>query len=938
MNKMRRDINILRRTAMAIIAIAFLLLFAIAPTTSVYASGHSYDSWVREKTGGYNTTSVISEAAPARTIDTVNGAQFVMKGTKGKPGVVQRKISEVVVYLGIEIFRALESGKIDASANGIIMGHITSGSGTSVFVFDLMANNVYGIAGALLYTIFRTLALVYLFILTLWRVIRAMFLGEMEAYRAMKDDIAGAVVVFLLLYLMPQMVDWVCTARNATSIYLYDNIVSQGLYDPTATTETTTVTQTQNVMGTSAQVEVSTALPGLPGTYYKVWEASPSLPNGIMFFMIAAVIPLVFIFNYLKIAVIQIVLFGSFPVFALLSLNDRGLLAKWMAIFFSNIFVPVIDLSIILLPTLVIKRIDIAGLEDGFLKACIIVALFVSLIPARNQLLNMLGNGFGVKPGSIGGALALGAAAIGGIKAAAGGIGEAVGGAAGIAEGATARDEANTRMEDFLSNLDNNPSGSFADKDKAESETSADRNEDGSLKDVDNAPEANGDKKAEDYLNDDDKGGASQSMDDEIQQEYDQAPEMDMGDDEGPTVTVTSGAESPESDAEGGNGDNSTPGEAVVKGENSPADLEDFAVPQGMVDNAGSVDEDKVASRTEMNDAIKAPADLGDFAVSQGITGNGGSIDEDKVASRTEMNDAIKGVIRKDIEASGAAATAAAGIAKGEEVIKGALDRKADPMATRAADVKSASRKMDGKDIKGGGEPGRYENWNTKRLSNLEQLGIHQESMKSLDQSILREQNASREINTKLSATRQHLRELNDSKVSKGAYAKNHEILMREQKKYEEQLLTHEANISKYSEARVGIQSNIDRCRGIESEFAAIASEKGIPGAQTFKDAKSFADNLKVAERMRERASYKNFKTEGIKGYLTPEDRMRFERSENIRKIAKEIGQVGAVAAGSAVTAGIVMAASATGSEENMEQAADTMAKILIPGAKGKKG
>ena len=524
----------------------------------------------------------------------------------------------------------------------------------------------------------------------------------------------------------------------------------------------------------------------------------------------------------------------------------------------------------------------------------------------------MLGNSFGVKPGSIGGALALGAAAIGGIRAAAGGIGEAVSGGAGIAEGATARDEANTRMEDFMSSLDNIPGGSFADKDKAESETSADRNEDGSLKDIDNAPEVNGDKKAEDYLNDDDKGGASKSMDDEIQQEYDHAPEMDMGDGEGPTVavtgdgegptvTVTSDAESPESDAEGGKGDNSTPGEAVVKGDNPPADSGDFEVPQGMSDNAGPVD-------------------------------------EDKVTSRTEMNDAIKGVIRKDIEASGAAATAAAGIAKGEEVIKGALDRKADPMATRAADVKSASRKMDGKDVKGGGEPGRYENWNTKRLSNLEQLGIHQESMRSLDQSILHEQNARREVNTKLSSTRQNLQELNDrhgnGKISKSAYDKQYAILTREKEHYQKQLETHESNISKYSEARAGLQSNIDTCRGIESEFAAIASEKGIPGAQTFKDAQSFADNLKVAERMRERASYKNFKTEGIKGYLTPEDRMRFERSENIRKIAKGIGQVGAVAAGTAATAGAVMAASATGAEEDMEKTAQIFAREFVPNGK----
>ena len=957
MNKMRRDINILRRTAMAIIAIAFLLLFAIVPTTSVYASGHSYDSWVREKTGGYNTTQTVTQGFPAKSDAATDGLPDSANGG-GKPGVVQRKISEVIVDVGCFIAKALKSGKVDGSSTGIIMGHITSGSGTSIFVFDLMANNLYGIGGALLYTVFRTLALCFLFILTLWRVIRAMFLGEMEAYRAMKDDIAGAVIAFLLLYLMPQAVDWMCTARNATSIYLYDRIVGAGLFDPRATMGSISKTEYNKLVksvvsgGASGMADTFSPIPGagvisgkiadyaldktveyapdwmttteeipmssLDAVYYYIWEEHMSIPNGIAFFMVSSVVPLVYMFNYFKVAVIQVVLFGAFPVFALLGLRDKTLVGKWAAVFMTNIFIPVIDLSIMFLPALVMKKIDAGGLASGFLKSCIIIAIMVSVIPARNQLLNMLGNSFGVRPGSIGGALALGAAAIGGIRAAAGGIGEAVGGAAGIAEGKIAKDEANTRMDDFVKDLDNNGlKGTAADLDRAENEKNTGKNEDGTLNDIGDSNSADSEKKAGDYLNDDDKGGSAQDIDNDIKDEYDHAPNMGDGD---PNMGDGDGAGAYDYAPNMGEGD------GAGAEENTGTETEQIVQEMKSTEGEGMTPNEAAQQLVE-----QASANVDDFALPKGMSEEARFEEEDKVASKTEMNDAIKGAIKKDIETSGAVAAASAGIAKGGEIASGVIPRGDDKAANRAADVISASRKMDGNDVKNAKNGRRYENWNTKRLSNLEQIGIHQDAIKELDKSILQEQSARTLAQTNLNSVDKRISNLENKRakgnISKGAYEKDMRVLNKERESYDEQVRAHEKQIGDYKESRAGLQSRIETCRGIESEFAAIASERGIPGAQTYKDAQSFADSLKVAERMRERATYKNFKTEGVKGYLTPEDRMRFERSENIRKIVSGIGRAGGAAVGAGFT-GVAVAAAAAAGEENMEKVAVTSARV----------
>jgi|GEM_PF-4605355 len=417
-----------------ILFIFVLVSMILLNSMPIYAD--TFESWIRNKDSGYTH-------APGGTVKPLPSGAVVHGVAGGVPSAkddtndsFETRFSTWLVKLGAGISEEMKDGAIDGSATGIVMAHLTTGN--SFFVFDLTDTNIYGIIGATIYAALRTLVLAFLFIFVLCRLIMTLYEGDIHGLASLKEVLYSALLTMILMFIMPQIVDWVCTARDAVATSLYTKIlaISGGEGDAQA--------KMLNVQG-------------LELVYYNMWAANRSTGNAIIYLMVTVIVPLVYVVSYFKIAIQQTMLFGMYPAFALLGLGDSSLNGKWAVHFFSNAFVPTLDMVLMFIPALVSMAMAEAGMEDGFLKALIIMACFVSIVPVRNQIIAMLGNSFGVRP-SIGGALALGAAAIGGIKALSGSVAAATqGGRSNSSDSAAAKSETEPTMEEKRKDLQDVP-------------------------------------------------------------------------------------------------------------------------------------------------------------------------------------------------------------------------------------------------------------------------------------------------------------------------------------------------------------------------------------------------------------------------------------------------------------------------------------------------
>lgn len=390
-------------TYIALFIIAFFAFSAMMPGHRAEAG---YDSWVRNKESGNEPTVEGVQLSPGAEayVNQVPDPQ------EDKVGPIQEKISETFMELNVSIGKILKNSNVDASVTGVILGHITNSSGTSFFVFDLSDNNIYGVIGATLYVALRTLSLAFLFIIVLARLIVTLYEGDVKGLAAMKEILYGTIIVFLMIFLMPQIVDWVCTARNAIAAYLFEKIQGTNVNTPSTQQMNGAVPVLVGPVAVPVSVSMIVDISGMESVYYNMWAAHKSIFNCLIYFMAVDLLPLVFMVSYIKIAIIQTVLFAVYPAFAVLSVRDRQLSGKWAIHFFSNAFVPVLDIMLIFIPAIIIQAIDSGNLVGTMLKAVIVCVCFMSIVPVRNQILAMIGNQHGVRPG-IAGAVALGAAA-----------------------------------------------------------------------------------------------------------------------------------------------------------------------------------------------------------------------------------------------------------------------------------------------------------------------------------------------------------------------------------------------------------------------------------------------------------------------------------------------------------------------------------------------
>lgn len=391
-----------------------------------------YDSWVRgTPTHSNDGWRLVREEDEVTPIETDEEREQVSKSVlTTQPSATEKAFAEILANIANFIRKSLrttgdENGNtIDATASGIIMGKLMYG--TTFFVFDLTDNNIYGKIGASVYVLLRLIVFSALFLVTIWNVTKTLFMKTGSGLANVKDALLTTVMVMLLLFVMPQIVDFVCEVRDGLQVHMFrgmarltvgseDNSVNRlnalinieeeyyakyagGLLNPPE------IPLAQSPGSTAAMAEGGATEEALMGT--AVVEnrggGNPTVANALVFLLVCLV-PFVFIINYVKIAIQQLILFGLFPVFALAAPSNKKTIGEWSAVVFTNAFIPVIDLTIMMVPMLLIEAIEeyLGGhtTGEGLLKVIIVTTCMFSIIPIRNQLIQMFGNKFGFKGG-----------------------------------------------------------------------------------------------------------------------------------------------------------------------------------------------------------------------------------------------------------------------------------------------------------------------------------------------------------------------------------------------------------------------------------------------------------------------------------------------------------------------------------------------------------
>lgn len=345
-----------------------------------------------------------------------------------KVGDVEKALSAMFRNIGADIESLLDNSglNLDTIIYGRVNGHARDG--INWVSFELKYGNVYGIAGAIIYSILRGIVYVGLAGVFMWMLVKAAGSSSSKGYEKLKANIGNLLLVFLLLSVVPQIVDISLYIRDHALVGVSKiqdmpflagkNIFTEATDIQAPYTEAEYYQASQDKAniwanfnpgysgsGTSTYIptyDYSTARKivkeyerylelkdsiqgkkGIAGIYYKQAVMTEELVPAAMYLSLV-LLSLYFLFVYTSTAVCFLLAFGFFPVVALLSFMDNNLLKTWVKTIFSFILTPVVDAVVLVVPILVYA-----------LGAPTLVSFLVCMviIPSRSIVKNLIGVG-----------------------------------------------------------------------------------------------------------------------------------------------------------------------------------------------------------------------------------------------------------------------------------------------------------------------------------------------------------------------------------------------------------------------------------------------------------------------------------------------------------------------------------------------------------------
>ena len=240
---------------------------------------------------------------------------------------------------------------------------IGDGGINNPFHFTLENNNIYGYTSAVAYSAMRQIICVFMAIVFMLELAKCGLSTNGQDKARLKDYTVHFVFIFMLLYLMPNIVD----------LFIYVKSVALQKIGSSLSTEAGNFAITTNM--------------------WNIFTDDPSLITGVLY--LASVGLMVYMMAlYVGNALTCTVLFAFFPLVGILSVKDRGLLGAWLKQMLGTLFVPLFDGVLLFIPAMFFKyaTADITvGAEIAVYLIGLVMCFFI--IPSRKVILGALGLG-----------------------------------------------------------------------------------------------------------------------------------------------------------------------------------------------------------------------------------------------------------------------------------------------------------------------------------------------------------------------------------------------------------------------------------------------------------------------------------------------------------------------------------------------------------------
>lgn len=321
-----------------------------------YAENKSPSSWLYDQ----DQSSIYGDAGQ---VDLSNDEE----DEDEEPNIFEKLLIVPLNHLTGSLYFLLKKGHI--TLDSIIMGRV-DGHGVPIksntlgnhvvalFTFELAKGNVFGIISANVYAILRSVIYIIIVCAVFAKVVAAGWKGDgSRAMVAFKSAFSELIVMFLMLQLMPYLLDIIFYLRDVLLHMIYSGLVS----------------------GLGLDIdEVS----GIVDVFKEL--SSKSILNALMY-LGSVVITIWFMLQYIGLALSFCIYFFCFPFVCVNSLYSRNELMEWWKSVIGYAIVPIGDLVLLFIPA----AMGLIG--TSFTISAIQFCVCAMLIPARSVLRAAMG-------------------------------------------------------------------------------------------------------------------------------------------------------------------------------------------------------------------------------------------------------------------------------------------------------------------------------------------------------------------------------------------------------------------------------------------------------------------------------------------------------------------------------------------------------------------
>lgn len=330
-----------------------------------------------------------------------------------RPGNVEQNLAELVRDVTGGLRSILDGNTI--RFENIIYGRVKTGANAGLvvnnFSFELEKNNMYGIAGSMIFVLLRGIFVVGILVFFIYYLTKESMAVSARARSKLKENIGFVLLSIFLLYAMPNLVDLFIHLRDLVLYSIAHGLVDDSVFD---------------------------SMSSLADNFRNAAESSNGLIDACEYLGIV-VITVYLAFVYIGMAAAMTIMFAFFPMFVVFSFRDHKILNEWVTFVLGVISTPLIDAVLFVIP-LIATKINVAS---DLVK----LILCMSIIPARGMIRRLLGFSSSAGAELVGlGALMAGGRAIGAVaRTARNTVGNVVGGASSVAS-----DIRNSRLQSKL--------------------------------------------------------------------------------------------------------------------------------------------------------------------------------------------------------------------------------------------------------------------------------------------------------------------------------------------------------------------------------------------------------------------------------------------------------------------------------------------------------